>query len=963
MASSAANLHLKRICLSQAARWWNFKQFTGEGIKMKGSNPSISFWHKVFTALLTAALLLSGIIPAAGINPGTALASPFIDQKLDPELVAAMQGAPLDLPLEVVIVFSDLSARTQVEALASRFIAMQALPMAGAVLTRAQIEELAGWSEIYSITLNTPLQYFLAESVPLVQADQVWGNYGQTGGNAVVAVIDSGIDASHPDLLLGSKVIQNVKVLPFELALEDQLVTDTSSGHGTHVAGTIGGTGAASGGYYKGVAPDVKLVGLGAGEGIAILTATQAYDWVLQNHAQYRIRVISNSWGSTGGSINVRNPVVLATYLAYQQGMLSVFAAGNDGGYDVMNPYSLAPWLLSVAAGTKSGSLADFSSRGRDGDYFKHPDITAPGVNIYAARSKTLGVTALDPFPNPVDPLWTATYTKMSGTSMATPHVSGAAALLFSSKPSLSPDQVMDLLISTSNPLPGTLLHEAGYGYMDVLAAYETSQGVAGNLASFLTGDRQHTLEEVLGFDPDMTPDYQEFTHTGFVPAGATGMAPIDVPFLVEEGAMYVDVKLTWEPQAEDAFDIEVLDPHGRVVVSSGNSVEEPEMALFVPDMTGEYILRIYPFAAVAAEYLAQIKVAYGEAAGSPPASGEPQYDIYLGVTNVYKTYGALGLASEYYQAGDQGFVVFSLTSGDGVPQPGKASQIVVSYTDQSGNQAASSSTVSDRGGGEYSSSFTFSRPLAAAPGPVVISFALNSQGSLRALPTRIYVNHLETTLTTTANQYRPGDTIAVQGTVMQKNTVTTGDIELSPVRGAQVSLKLVDAQGTTLATAQASTNLSGAYQGSITAPAQSTGAVRLVAEAAYQDSAPLVGTGAWYGKAEKDLRFPGNTAPEVSLLVNRQANESNRHFIHVEARAWDLDGANDVTQLTLTLTDDKGRVLKTWTQADFIRSDDGISWELERGYKVSGSAPWTLTLSATDRAGASAVQSAVITR
>jgi len=567
--------------------------------------------HHARTRALLRLLIVAVAVALAPLRPSLPVvqAQATVNPKLDAALVARLSQVAPATPLEVVVVFSDVAAAPAVRGLSSRFIQMQTLPMAGAILTAAQIRTIADWPGVYSITLNARLKYFLAESVPLIKADRVW-SAGETGGNTTVAIVDSGIDGTHPDLRTGTKVIQNVKVLPFGAPLENQAITDTTSGHGTHVAGTIGGDGAASGGYYRGVAPDVKLVGLGAGEVIAILTATQAYDWVLTHHAEYGIRVVSNSWGSTGGEINLRNPVVIATLEAYKRGILSVFAAGNDGGSDVMNPYSLAPWVLAVAAGSKSGALADFSSRGKAGDPFKHPDLTAPGVDIYATRTKTIGITALDPLPNPVNATWTPYYTVMSGTSMATPHVSGAAALLFSSNPSLSPDQVIDALVQTTTPMPGYALHEAGHGYLNAQAAYNASRAMTGNLAAFLAGDRDHSEAEVLGFDPNQTVTVEEHVFTGTTAAGAGGAQAIDHPFDVASGTLYVDALVTWTPQAEDAYDIEILDPDGVVVVSSGNSVNEGESALFAPKKAGRYVLRMNPFAAVAVQYEGRVRIA-----------------------------------------------------------------------------------------------------------------------------------------------------------------------------------------------------------------------------------------------------------------------------------------------------------------------------------------------------------------
>jgi serine protease AprX len=239
---------------------------------MKSS--SILFGQRFLRVVLCFSLIFVVLVGSVGSgfalsqDSAPAPASTIVDQKLDSALTKKLSSVSALTPLEVIIVFSDVSAAARVRPLASKFFQMQSLPMAGAILTAKQIKDLANWSEIHSITLNQPLKYFLHESVSFVKADQVWSTYGETGSNATVAVIDSGIDGSHPDLPFGSKVVQNVKVLPYELSQENVQITDTTSGHGTHVAGTIGGTGAASDGYYRGVAPGVKLVGLGAGEGL-----------------------------------------------------------------------------------------------------------------------------------------------------------------------------------------------------------------------------------------------------------------------------------------------------------------------------------------------------------------------------------------------------------------------------------------------------------------------------------------------------------------------------------------------------------------------------------------------------------------------------------------------------------------------------------------------------------------------
>ena len=904
---------------------------------------------RVMLSMLVLLVAIGTIRPAVPVLQAQVAAN----QKLDAALVTELSQVLPGTPIEVVVAFSDISAATRVRDLSARFFQMQALPMAGAILTAEQIPLIAGWPEVYSITLNAPLKYFLHESVPVVKADQVWRNYGQTGGNATVAVVDSGIDGTHPDLPMGSKVVQNVKVIPFELSQENVILTDTSSGHGTHVAGTIAGTGAASSGYYLGVAPDAKLVGLGAGEGIAILSAVQAYDWILAHHAQYNIRVVSNSWGSTGGEINLRNPITMATLAAYKAGILSVFAAGNDGGYDVMNPYSLPPWVLSVAAGKKDGkTLADFSSRGKDGDYFKHPDVTAPGVNIVATRLRTLGITAEDAFPNPVNPLWTPSYASLSGTSMATPHVSGAAALLFSSNPQLSPDQVIDLLMSTATFMPGYALHEAGFGYMDVLAAYEAGRDLTGNLTEFLDGNRRHSDTEVLGFDPNATAPFDEYTFNGLSAVSATGTAPIDLPFNVPQGTLYVDVRLTWTPAEQDAFDVEVLDPQGKVKVTSGNSVDSAEYALFVPSTYGTYTLRIVPFAGVAVQYEATVKVVYGTQPENWPPVKAPAYQVYLGVAGLYKTYGAAGIVTDAFRSGDQGFLVFNVASADGTPMPGHATNLQAIYTDRNGGVAFVDNAISDRDGGEYQSSFDTGTSGWTA-GPVTVSFAWKGPGSMRALTTGFTLNKLATTLQTSGTAFNPGATIAFSGDVAQVTTLATGTVQNTPLTGATVMLTLRDSNGNPVSSTQTLTNLQGHYSGAFTASGASRGPMTLVAESHYRDAVAVTGTPDWYGRAAVALMFPGNLAPTVTLAATPDANrKSSASFLmSIDASVSDADGRGDVKTISLVLTDGRGRVLGRWSKADFKAQDDK-TWHFNKVPRVNGQSPWTLTITAEDSAG-----------
>lgn len=407
----------------------------------------------------------------------------FAAAKIDPLLKQILASGDPSEPIQAIVSFSAKPSLLDLAVLSGtgvRIVPFQALPMVAIQGTRLQVSAVTALSlpKLVSIYYNRPLQYFLDESTTVIGAKDVWDTLGFTGTGVTVAVLDSGIDGMHPDLPTGSKVVQNVKVvgdpsgLTAPIILENLATTDTSSGHGTHVASTVAGTADGSGGRYRGVAPGAQLVGVGAGELIVILSALEGFDWILQNQARYKIRVVSNSWGTTG-AFDAGDPINIASKRAHDAGIVVLFAAGNEGpGNNTLNPYAVAPWVIGVAAGNKDGkTLADFSSRGVPGSPVYRPTVTAPGADIVAARALTGVITVLG-LPSDVELGADAVrYTTMSGTSMATPHVSGVVALMLQANPGLTPDQVKSVLQTTATPMAGYAVHEVGAGYVNALAA------------------------------------------------------------------------------------------------------------------------------------------------------------------------------------------------------------------------------------------------------------------------------------------------------------------------------------------------------------------------------------------------------------------------------------------------------------------------------------------------------------
>ncbi len=497
--------------------------------------------------------------------------------------------------------------------------ALQELPMVTLTVpvTPSLLSTLKGLLQplgLLSIYENRPLHYFLDVSNAYIHADTARTAFQATGHGIGVGVIDSGIDGTHGDF---PNVVKNVKVVgnPLGMGIGGALYLDTpnsdlTSGHGTHVASTIGGSGARSGGLHKGVAPGVNLVGVGVGDAINILFALEGFDFLMDPDIRetYNVRVISNSWGTSGSRFAPFDPVSIASKRAYDQGMVVTFAAGNDGpGADTLNPYSASPCVISVAAGTSRdtrtatnpllsqdapGELVDFSSRGVPGDALHHPDITLPGVNIVAARATTalpaiaapyLGLDGLSPEPF---------YAALSGTSMATPHLSGVVALMLEVNPALNMDGVLAALTSTARPIfaknaDGTTRQlaewEAGAGYADAYEAVRVAASTAGTRYTTATtplpgwtGTVNASLKLPIG---DVTLLASEHNHNVVVPGGMSALR----------------IQTSWALAAFD-LDLYVYGPNGSLVASSASGTSSSESVSIPRPVAGTYRVQLKGF-------------------------------------------------------------------------------------------------------------------------------------------------------------------------------------------------------------------------------------------------------------------------------------------------------------------------------------------------------------------------------
>ncbi|HVV23140.1 MAG TPA: S8 family peptidase [Pseudonocardiaceae bacterium] len=382
------------------------------------------------------------------------------------------------------------------------------------------------------IWLDGTVHATLDQSVPLIGAPTAW-QHGHTGKGVTVAVLDTGIDAQHPDLV--GKVVASQN-------FSDSPDADDHDGHGTHVASIITGSGAASGGRYRGVAPGVRLISgkvlddTGGGDESGILAGME---WAVQQGA----KVINMSLGTNGASDGTDVLSQEVNTLSASSGALFVIAAGNAGGSETVSSPGSADAALTVASTTKQDTLSTFSSRGpRIGNFGLKPDIAAPGQDIVAARA---------PGAFPADAV-DAYYVKLSGTSMATPHVSGSAAIVAGEHPDWTGQQIKAALMDSAQVLPGIDVFGDGAGRVDVARA--TTQAVHALTPDVSLGDlawpAEPTTADVTYANDSDTPVtltmsmranglFSTATPTLTVPAHGTATETVDVAAGPDDAGSY----------------------------------------------------------------------------------------------------------------------------------------------------------------------------------------------------------------------------------------------------------------------------------------------------------------------------------------------------------------------------------------------------------------------------------------
>ena len=432
----------------------------------------------------------------------------LIESKIDPELLALMQDPSRILPVIVEMQPSPLpGANVVVASAALDLLRLYGVPAAALPL----IDAAAGFANaagISALSLESTVAFVhhdrtvgprqTAAPPPPTPADQVSAIYprvvkahrvwrqGIAGNGVTVAVLDSGVE---PDLDLiapANRILASVN-------FADERLANDPGGHGTHIAGIIAGNGSRSDGEFVGIAPqanivDVRVLGrTGSGR---ISSVVRGIEWALAHRTVYNIRVINLSFGARATSSYRLDPLSAAVEIAWHRGMVVVAAAGNEGPErDTVLTPGIDPYVITAGAtdghgtvGRRDDTLAWFSAWG-SADSNPKPDLVAPGRRLVSLR---VAGSALDmQFPDRIVVAQNgSTYFRLSGTSMATGVVSGAAALLLERRPDLTPNQVKALLVGTTQPYgwqSGQVLPDPiadGSGLLDVFAALRAARAI-----------------------------------------------------------------------------------------------------------------------------------------------------------------------------------------------------------------------------------------------------------------------------------------------------------------------------------------------------------------------------------------------------------------------------------------------------------------------------------------------------
>src|SRR3954463_13129056 len=361
-------------------------------------------------------------------------------------------------------------------------------------LPNGVLKQMAAHPSVFQIHYDRPIGAHNFRTSVTVGARVVQDFMGLTGAGVGIAVIDSGITAWHDDLTNKTAKLfpyGNQRVSKFVDFVNGRTMPYDDNGHGSHVAGIIGGNGYDSYGEKSGIAPDANLVSLKVldqdGKG-TISNIIAALNWIATNGAAYNVRVVNMSVGAGIFESYWTDPLTVATKKLTDKGIVVVAAAGNMGKnaaghlqYGAITAPGNAPWVLTVGASSTMGTLtrnddemASFSSSGPSFlDYEAKPDLVAPGVGTVslAVPGSTFYLTKAAALLDGKPKLGSKPYLTLSGTSMAAPVVTGTVALMLQANPNLTPNLIKALLQYTAQVYSGYSPLRQGAGFLNTLGA------------------------------------------------------------------------------------------------------------------------------------------------------------------------------------------------------------------------------------------------------------------------------------------------------------------------------------------------------------------------------------------------------------------------------------------------------------------------------------------------------------
>jgi serine protease AprX len=482
----------------------------------------------MFSHIRQRLVVLAAAVALVPLGVMPAFAAPGRQAPLSPSLAATLGTAADASPVTALVHGTDLAAARRAARTAglTEITSFRRIGVVAVRGTAAQLRSVRTQAGVTYVEGNDPITFFATSGTAASRSREAQQTLLGANGTALdgtgvsIAVIDSGIDPTHPafaDAAGNTRVVRSLKGVCLTEDTDPSCLVDVPTtvdtdllalgGHGTHVNGIAAGTPYTlpDGSVVGGSAPGASLVSLSVGAALLIVGADAALNWVLENHDAPcgagvpastcpPIKVINNSYGpSGGGTFDPNSATVLLQRQLAAEGVVTVWANGNDGGdgtENLSNPPGTdpTPGILSVASfndqgtGTRDGSVSDFSSRGASTDQSTWPDISAPGENILSACRLYLPICAsgLQPVDGP-GPQDVGTYNVISGTSMATPQITGIVAQLFQADPSATPAEVEDALKSTAYRFTAGAPYEQAGAY---LSSYDKGTGLVDTVAA-----------------------------------------------------------------------------------------------------------------------------------------------------------------------------------------------------------------------------------------------------------------------------------------------------------------------------------------------------------------------------------------------------------------------------------------------------------------------------------------------